>query len=57
MARPKITLWLLTYVWDATTDTSDLVIVDSRDFTGAPTATVHSPTHPFGFHGSWVPTP
>jgi carotenoid cleavage dioxygenase-like enzyme len=48
--------WLLNYVWDATTDTSDLVIVDSRDFIGAPIATVHLPRRiPFGFHGSWVP--
>ena len=49
--------WLLNYVWDATTDTSDLVIVDSRDFTGAAVATVHLPRRiPFGFHGSWVPS-
>jgi carotenoid cleavage oxygenase len=48
--------WLLNYVWDATTDTSDLVIVDSRDFIGAPIATIHLPRRiPFGFHGSWIP--
>jgi carotenoid cleavage dioxygenase len=49
--------WLIGYVYDSTTDRSDLVIVDAHDFTAsAPVATVHLPTRvPFGFHGSWIP--
>ncbi len=47
--------WVMTYVWDAATDTSDLVIVDARDFSGSPVATVQLPRRiPFGFHGSWI---
>ena len=48
--------WVMSYVYDATTDRSDVVILDARDFTGDPVATVHLPVRvPFGFHGSWVP--
>jgi carotenoid cleavage dioxygenase len=48
--------WVLSYVYDATTDTSDVVILHARDFTGGPVATVHLPRRvPFGFHGNWVP--
>ena len=49
--------WLLSFVYDAKTDTSDLVIVAADDFTGDPVATVHLPQRvPFGFHGNWVPS-
>jgi carotenoid cleavage dioxygenase len=48
--------WVLSYVHDATTDTSDVVILSAQDFTGDPVATIHLPVRvPFGFHGSWVP--
>ena len=48
--------WVVTYVYDEATDTSDLVIIDATDFTAAPVATVSLPRRiPFGFHGSWVP--
>ncbi len=48
--------WVLTVVYDATRDASDLVILDSTSFGGPPVATVHLPARvPFGFHGSWVP--
>ncbi|MBI1846504.1 MAG: carotenoid oxygenase family protein [Candidatus Rokubacteria bacterium] len=48
--------WLLTYVYDAARDGSDLVILDAADFTGKPVATVALPQRvPFGFHGSWLP--
>ena len=48
--------WVVTYVYDDATDTSDLVIIDATDFTAAPDATVSLPRRiPFGFHGSWVP--
>ena len=47
--------WLMGFVYDATTDRSDYVILDAHDFTGAPVATVHLPQRvPFGFHGNWI---
>jgi carotenoid cleavage dioxygenase len=49
--------WILSVVYDATRDASDLVILDATAFGGPPVATVHLPARvPFGFHGSWVPT-
>jgi carotenoid cleavage dioxygenase len=49
--------WVLSVVYDATRDASDLVILDATSFAGPPVATVHLPARvPFGFHGSWVPT-
>lgn len=48
--------WVLSVVYDATTDRSDVVVVDARDFRAPPVAVIHLPTRvPFGFHGSWVP--
>ena len=48
--------WVLSVVYDATTDASDLVILDATSFAGPPVATVHLPARvPFGFHGSWLP--
>lgn len=47
--------WVMTYVWNARTDTSDLVIIDATRFDGPPQAVVHLPVRvPFGFHGSWI---
>jgi len=47
--------WILSVVYDAGRDSSDLVIVDATDFTAPSVATVHLPRRvPFGFHGSWV---
>jgi carotenoid cleavage dioxygenase len=47
--------WVLSVVYDATRDASDLVILDATSFAGPPVATVHLPARvPFGFHGSWV---
>lgn len=49
--------WVLSIVFDATRNASDLVILDATSFSGPPVATVHLPVRvPFGFHGSWVPT-
>ena len=46
--------YLITFVYDAGTDRSDLVIIDAS--TMDEVAAVHLPTRvPFGFHGSWVP--
>jgi carotenoid cleavage oxygenase len=48
--------WVLSFVYDARRDASDLVIVDATNFEAAPVATVHLPRRvPFGFHGSWIP--
>ena len=48
--------WVLAVVYDATRDTSDVIVVDATDFTAPPVATVHLKRRvPFGFHGSWVP--
>jgi carotenoid cleavage oxygenase len=48
--------WLLSVVYDADRDTSDLFVLNAADFTGEPQAVVHLPQRvPFGFHGNWVP--
>jgi carotenoid cleavage dioxygenase len=48
--------WVLAYVYDATEDRSDVVVLDAQDFAGEPVATIHLPARvPFGFHGSWLP--
>ncbi len=48
--------WVLTVVYDAARDASDLVVLDATAMGGPPVATVHLPVRvPFGFHGSWVP--
>lgn len=47
--------WVMTYVWDATTNTSDIVIIDSAKFAGPAQAIIRLPVRvPFGFHGSWL---
>jgi carotenoid cleavage oxygenase len=48
--------WVLSLVYDAGRDTSDLLVLNAADFTGEPAAVVHLPQRvPFGFHGNWVP--
>lgn len=48
--------WLMGYVIDTTTDTTDLVILDAANFEGAPQATITIPHRiPPGFHGNWMP--
>ena len=47
--------WILSFVYDAARDTSDLVIIDASNFDAPPVARIHMPTRvPFGFHGSWL---
>lgn len=47
--------WILSYVYDANRNLSDVVILDARDFTGEPVATIRLPVRvPFGFHGGWA---
>lgn len=56
--RPGGPGWLITYVYDATTDTSDLVVLDAEDISADPVATVPLPQRvPYGFHGNWIPDP
>ena len=47
--------WLLSLVYDRTTDRSELAVIDTADFTGEPVATVQLPTRvPHGFHATWI---
>jgi carotenoid cleavage dioxygenase len=47
--------WYLTYVYDALTDDSDLVIIDASDFDGDAVARIRLPRRvPHGFHGNWI---
>ncbi len=47
--------WAVGLVYDRANDASNLVVLDGRDMTSEPVATVHLPRRvPFGFHGSWV---
>ncbi|MEV6720876.1 carotenoid oxygenase family protein [Streptomyces xanthochromogenes] len=53
--RPGGPGWLLSYVYDAARDASDLVILDADNLAAPPVATVHLPQRvPFGFHGNWL---
>lgn len=47
--------WIMTVVYDAAEDRSDVVILDARDVAADPVATIPLPARvPFGFHGNWV---
>ena len=47
--------WILTVVYDAATDSSELHILDAGDITGNEVARIALPQRvPFGFHGNWV---
>lgn len=49
--------WVMSVVYDAAEDRSQLVLLDAGDFTGEPACIVQLPTRvPYGFHGNWVPT-
>jgi len=48
--------WLIGFVVNMADETTDLVIIDARDFTGPPRASIHIPHRiPPGFHGNWLP--
>jgi carotenoid cleavage dioxygenase len=48
--------WLIGLVINAIDETTDLMIIDARDFEGAPQASIHIPHRiPPGFHGNWLP--
>jgi carotenoid cleavage dioxygenase-like enzyme len=47
--------YLLSVVWRAAENRSDLVVLDATDIAKGPVATVQLPVRvPFGFHGNWV---
>ncbi|MEV5833415.1 carotenoid oxygenase family protein [Nocardia sp. NPDC052112] len=53
--RPGGDGYLLTYVYNADTDRSDLVILDASELAAPPLATIHLPARvPYGFHGNWL---
>ncbi|MDE2611158.1 MAG: carotenoid oxygenase family protein, partial [Burkholderiales bacterium] len=48
--------WVLSFVYDATTDRSALIVLDAQHFDHAPLARISLPQRvPYGAHGSWVP--
>jgi carotenoid cleavage dioxygenase-like enzyme len=52
---PEADGWLMSLVYDHETDRSDLVVLDTEDFTGEPVATVQLPVRvPHGFHATWI---
>jgi carotenoid cleavage dioxygenase len=47
--------WIMTVVYDAAEDRSDVVILDAQDIAADPVATIQLPARvPVGFHGNWV---
>ena len=47
--------WLITFVRDRHSETSELVIVNAKDVTSEPVARVLIPQRvPYGFHGAWI---
>jgi carotenoid cleavage dioxygenase len=47
--------YLMTYVYDASTDESSFVIMDAATMDNTPVASIALPRVPNGFHGSWIP--
>jgi carotenoid cleavage dioxygenase len=48
--------WLVTYVHDEGDGTSELTVIEVRDFGAPPVARVRIPARvPYGFHGAWIP--
>jgi carotenoid cleavage dioxygenase len=47
--------WVVSVVYDAPRDASDVIVVDATDFSGPPAAVVHLRQRvPFGLHGAWI---
>lgn len=47
--------WLIGFVIDEPSDTTELVILDARKFESGPVATIRLPHRiPPGFHGNWI---
>jgi carotenoid cleavage dioxygenase len=47
--------YLMTYVYDAVSDSSSFVIMDAATMDDEPVASIELPRVPDGFHGSWIP--
>lgn len=48
--------WLITFVYDSTTQASELLVLNAQDLTAEPIARVLIPQRvPYGFHGIWIP--
>jgi carotenoid cleavage dioxygenase len=48
--------WLLSFVTDRATGTTDLAVLDARDVAAGPVARVRIPRRvPLGFHANWFP--
>ena len=48
--------YIMSVVYNAERDASELVILSAQDFTGSPLAVIELPVRvPFGFHGGWIP--
>ncbi len=47
--------YLMTFVYDARSDSSRFVIMDAATMDNEPIASVELPRIPDGFHGSWIP--
>jgi len=48
--------YLMTFVYDADSDTSRYVVMDASTMDDTPVASIELPRIPFGFHGSWIPS-
>jgi carotenoid cleavage dioxygenase-like enzyme len=46
--------YLMTFVYDAESNTSRLVVMDAATMDDTPIATVELPRIPYGFHGNWI---
>jgi len=54
-AREEDDGWLVTYVYDAAENRSELVVIEAQDFRAPPLARVRIPGRvPYGFHGAWI---
>jgi carotenoid cleavage dioxygenase len=48
--------WVLTFLYDRRTRSSDLVVLDASSVRSGPVARIRLPRRvPFGFHGAWLP--
>jgi carotenoid cleavage dioxygenase len=46
--------YLMTFVYDSSTDASRFVVLDAKTMDDTPIGSVDLPRIPFGFHGSWI---
>ena len=46
--------YLMTYVYDAESDSSEFIVLDAATMDQTPVASIDLPRIPFGFHGNWI---